>query len=74
MRWFFPPIDVSVRTGNRMEKESTSLMEKAYRLIRNMMLQQKLAPGQKLIYRDLSEKLNISKTPIMYALGRLEQE
>jgi DNA-binding GntR family transcriptional regulator len=57
-----------------MEKESMNLMEKAYRLIRNMMLQQKLSPGQKLIYRDLSEKLNMSKTPIMYALGRLEQE
>jgi DNA-binding GntR family transcriptional regulator len=57
-----------------MEKESMSLMEKAYRLVRNMMLQQKLSPGQKLIYRDLSEKLNMSKTPIMYALGRLEQE
>jgi DNA-binding GntR family transcriptional regulator len=57
-----------------MEKESMNLMEKAYRLIRKMMLQQKLGPGQKLIYRDLSQKLNMSKTPILYALGRLEQE
>ncbi len=57
-----------------MEKETTNLMEKAYQLVRNMMLQQKLSPGQKIIYRDLSEKLKMSKTPIMYALGRLEQE
>jgi DNA-binding GntR family transcriptional regulator len=56
------------------EKETTNLMEKAHQLIRNMMLQHKLSPGQKIIYRDLSEKLNMSKTPIMYALGRLEQE
>jgi DNA-binding GntR family transcriptional regulator len=57
-----------------VQRESTNLMEKAYRSIRNMMLQQKLGPGQKLIYRDLSEKLQMSKTPVMYALGRLEQE
>jgi len=39
-----------------------------------MIFQQKIGPGQKLIYRDLSEKLDMSKTPIMYALSRLEHE
>ncbi|MEI9478917.1 MAG: GntR family transcriptional regulator [Deltaproteobacteria bacterium] len=57
-----------------MIDDSKNLMEKAYRQIKNMIFQQKIGPGQKLIYRDLSERLDMSKTPIMYALGRLEQE
>lgn len=57
-----------------MAEDSKNLMEKAYWLMKNMVFQQKIGPGQKLIYRDLSKRLNMSKTPIMYALGRLEQE
>jgi DNA-binding GntR family transcriptional regulator len=57
-----------------MVDDSKNLMEKAYWQIKNMIFQQKIGPGQKLIYRDLSKKLDMSKTPIMYALGRLEQE
>jgi len=59
---------------NSMADESKNLMEKAYLQIKNMVFQQKIGPGQKLIYRDLSKRLDMSKTPIMYALGRLEQE
>lgn len=57
-----------------MVDDSKNLMEKAYWQIKNMIFQQKIGPGQKLIYRDLSKRLDMSKTPIMYALGRLEQE
>jgi DNA-binding GntR family transcriptional regulator len=57
-----------------MVGDSKNLMEKAYWQIKNMIFQQKIGPGQKLIYRDLSKRLSMSKTPIMYALGRLEQE
>jgi DNA-binding GntR family transcriptional regulator len=57
-----------------MIDDSKNLMEKAYWQIKNMIFQQKIGPGQKLIYRDLSERLDMSKTPIMFALGRLEQE
>jgi len=57
-----------------MVVDSKNLMEKAYWQIKNMIFQQKIAPGQKLIYRDLSKRLDMSKTPIMHALGRLEQE
>jgi len=57
-----------------MVDESKNLMEKAYVQMKNMIFQQKIGPGQKLIYRDLSKRLDMSKTPIMYALGRLEQE
>ena len=38
------------------------------------MLQQKIVPGQKLLYRELIDLLHMSKTPIVNALNRLEQE
>ncbi|MBP1713657.1 MAG: GntR family transcriptional regulator, partial [Deltaproteobacteria bacterium] len=34
----------------------------------------KIWPGQKIIYGDLANRLKMSKTPIGYALGKLEQE
>jgi DNA-binding GntR family transcriptional regulator len=47
---------------------------KAYEYIKDLMFAHKLVPGQKLIYRDLEETLGLSKTPIISALARLEQE
>jgi DNA-binding GntR family transcriptional regulator len=55
-------------------KDSQNLMEQAYWQIKEMIFRQKIWPGQKIIYGDLAFKLKMSKTPIMYALGRLEQE
>jgi DNA-binding GntR family transcriptional regulator len=57
-----------------MLKESANLMERAYTLLKAMIFKQKIGPGQKIIYRDLTKQLSMSKTPILYALGRLEQE
>lgn len=54
--------------------EYTSNIEEAYRGIKRLMLTQKLVPGQKLPYRELTERLGMSKTPIVNALNRLEQE
>jgi DNA-binding GntR family transcriptional regulator len=39
-----------------------------------MIFQQQIVPGQKLIYRELAKMLNMSSTPVQFALGRLEQE
>lgn len=50
------------------------LLEWAYSKIKEMIFQQKLIPGQRLIYKDLCQALNISRTPIINALTRLEQE
>lgn len=55
-------------------KDTKSLTEEAYRNIKRLMLQQKLIPGQKLPYRELISLLNMSKTPIINALNRLEQD
>jgi DNA-binding GntR family transcriptional regulator len=54
--------------------DTRSLIEDAYRKLKQFMLQQKIVPGQKLLYRELSDLLHMSKTPIVNALNRLEQE
>ncbi len=51
-----------------------SNVEEAYRAIKRLMLQQKIVPGQKLLYRELTDWLGMSKTPIVNALNRLDQE
>jgi DNA-binding GntR family transcriptional regulator len=57
-----------------ISEESKNLTEKAYILLKNMVFNQKIVPGQKLIYRELSTLLNMSTTPVQLALARLEQE
>ncbi|MBI5966271.1 MAG: GntR family transcriptional regulator, partial [Deltaproteobacteria bacterium] len=48
--------------------------ERAYKAIKAMISQYQLMPSQKITYIQLSEKLKMSKTPIINALHRLEQE
>jgi DNA-binding GntR family transcriptional regulator len=55
-------------SGKRM------LIEEAHQKIKNMIFDQRLAPGQKLIYGDLSRSFNMSPTPVINALHRLEHE
>lgn len=50
------------------------LIEDAHQRIKDMILGQKLAPGQKLTYSDLSRTFNMSPTPVINALHRLEYE
>jgi DNA-binding GntR family transcriptional regulator len=57
-----------------MEKETRTLNEDAYHKIKQMIFQKRVAPGQKLVYKDLCEILLMSPTPIINALNRLEQE
>lgn len=53
---------------------SKPLIEEAARRIKHMIFQQKLVPGQRLVYSDLCKILHMSRTPIINALNRLEQE
>lgn len=57
-----------------MQTGETSKNVEAYQAIKQLIVDQKLFPGQKLIYRDLEEILGMSKTPIINSLMRLEQE
>ncbi|BEQ14797.1 GntR family transcriptional regulator [Desulfoferula mesophila] len=47
-------------------------IENAYTLIKHLIYYNLLAPGQKIIYGDISRRLNTSTTPVMQALNRLE--
>jgi len=46
----------------------------AYKAIKDLIFSGQLFPGQKIVYRDLEEKLNMSKTPIINALMILERD
>ncbi|MCE5333724.1 MAG: GntR family transcriptional regulator [Desulfobacteraceae bacterium] len=57
-----------------MQRSEQSKNQEAYQALKQLIVEQKLSPGQKLICRDLEEALNMSKTPIINGLTRLEQE
>jgi DNA-binding GntR family transcriptional regulator len=48
--------------------------QKAYQGIRRLLYYKELVPGQKIPYRELAERLNMSPTPIIQALKWLEIE
>ena len=56
------------------KRSSLSKDAQVYNLIKEALLDRKLSPGQKILYRDLEEMFGMSKTPIINALVRLEQE
>lgn len=56
------------------QKNDQTLIDEACFKIKQMMFQRVLSPSQKLIYKDLSKMLNISLTPIINALNRLEEQ
>lgn len=54
--------------------ENRTLIEDSYNKIKHMILHQKVSPGQRLVYSDLCQLFKMSRTPIISALTRLEQE
>lgn len=52
----------------------TPLADEAYRRISEAMLAGDLPPGSRLVMDALAERLEISRTPVRDALGRLERE
>ncbi len=56
-----------------MENKKTRI-ESACQRIKEMIFDQQLIPGQKLIYSDLSRSFHMSQTPVINALYRLEHE
>ncbi|MHB1006936.1 MAG: GntR family transcriptional regulator [Chloroflexota bacterium] len=53
---------------------TVSLPEQAYRAVRAMILDLRLLPGEKLVLRELAERLRMSRTPVREALVRLSSE
>lgn len=56
-----------------VEKETFTYSDEAFRRIKQLILNQEVIPGQRLIYDDLAKRLEMSRTPIINALNRLEQ-
>jgi DNA-binding GntR family transcriptional regulator len=50
------------------------LNEEAYYRIKQMLFNRKIVSGQRLVHKDLSDALKISRTPIINALSRLKNE
>jgi len=68
-----PLVGENVQTGVKNRRPET-LIEEAYRSIKQMILEQRFAPGQRLGNKDLCEVLNMSGTPVINALNRLVQD
>ena len=71
---------VILKTGksdhDRPRKQKSDLEEApvdlAFKKIKEMMFHHEIVPGQKLLYQELAKKLNMSITPIIQALNRLQ--
>jgi len=50
------------------------LAEKVYKALKEMILTSELTPGMKLVQENLSERLGVSRTPILAAFSKLEKE
>jgi DNA-binding GntR family transcriptional regulator len=67
-------MSVKIIQKTDLPNNSITRIEEAYRQIKQMIFDQKLIPGQRLVNQDLVDKLNMSRTPITNALNRLVQE
>lgn len=56
------------------EWKDSSLKERAYRMIRERIIDCTLAPGMLINEKELIEEIGVSRTPIREALNRLEHE
>jgi DNA-binding GntR family transcriptional regulator len=51
--------------------EQSSISEKAYEILSNLIIENKLRPGERLPEEQLAKTLGISRTPLREAIGRL---
>jgi DNA-binding GntR family transcriptional regulator len=64
----------AMSTVPALASEAITLPEQAYRAIRAMILDMRLLPGERLVLRELAERLQMSRTPVHEALVRLSGE
>ena len=55
-------------------KVSTTLSEKSYQHVRDLLIRGELAPGQRLVTRNFAESIGVSLAPVREALNRLATE
>lgn len=54
--------------------EHENLDQKAYQILKNMIVERRLSPGEKIPQEKIAQDLGISRTPLLGALKYLEQE
>ncbi|QTA89607.1 GntR family transcriptional regulator [Desulfonema magnum] len=60
------------RSDKKARAGLEDMSHKAYHAIRKMLYHKELVPGQKIVYRELTERLDMSPTPVIQALSWLE--
>ena len=60
--------------NNWAEEDLISLRERVFIHIKDLILEGEFKTGDRLVERELAERLNISRTPIREALFRLESQ
>lgn len=55
-------------------ENNPSKSEKVYKILQDDIIERRLLPGQRLVERELIEKLGVSKTPVREALARLKKD
>lgn len=63
-----------VATMRNLGQEHANLDQQAYLIIKEMIRNRKLLPGEKICQSDLAEELGISRTPLVSALKYMEKE
>ncbi|MCP4721418.1 MAG: GntR family transcriptional regulator, partial [Desulfobacteraceae bacterium] len=58
--------------GAKKKKSKEDFTNEAYMGIRRMFFHNEIIPGQKISYGDLAQRLEMSTTPVIQALKRLE--
>jgi len=72
MYCYAPPRLARASVSLRIETEA--LGEKVHKMLRTMIINGELKPSQKLIQDDLAANLGVSRTPLLKAFSKLEQE
>ena len=62
------------RKFSEKHSEKLDLEDRAYRAIIRMIIENKIKPGDAILETELAETLEISRTPVRQALGRLVTE
>jgi DNA-binding GntR family transcriptional regulator len=63
-----------VRQTVNLGAQHENLDQKVYTILKNMIIDRKLLPGEKIPQEKLAQDLGISRTPLISALKFLEQE
>jgi DNA-binding GntR family transcriptional regulator len=68
------PAAATDAAGSIYRVESEDLGRQVHKIFKNMIINGDLRSGQKLVQDELAERLGVSRTPLQFALSKLEQE